>query len=177
MEASHLAVTDDGQFAYVTVDPGHTVRRVDLAARAVVATYVVNEGRPYTDIVAVPGQPHSFAVAIDPTQGVNVSVWDDGVRRSGTGAGGSTLRFANDGTTIYGDGSDSLFTDVIAPGQITWTNPTTLAVASFDDSKSDGLIYAANGDVFDPASKELVAQLATTHVLFDKGVGDVDGRV
>ena len=178
VEASHIAVTDNGQFAYVAVDADSTIRRVDLSNGSV-AIYSVNEGRSYVDLIAVPGQPHSFAVAIDPSGGVNLSVWDDGVRRSGTGAVGYRMRFANDGTTIYGDGGDSLFTDVIAPGTVSWTGQTTLNVSGFDYSKADGLLYTAAGKVFDPATNTLIAQLSTTNVLFDKGVqvGDTDNRV
>lgn len=171
----YLAVSDDGKYAYVTL--GQTqVRRFNLATHTVDTTFTVDEGRQYVDIQAVPGSPKSFAIATDPVQGVNLSVWDDGVRRTGTGAVGYAIHFSSP-THIYGDGYDSLFEDTLSTGQVTWTAQNALDVHGMD--YSDGKIFNRDGKVFDAASRTQTMTLPQTHFLIDRvlNVDEADNRV
>lgn len=164
-----ITVSENGQYAFVTVDADATVRRVDLINRTVGPTININGGSPMVDIVAVPGSPNSFAIANDPQFGVNVSVWDNGVRRSGTGAGGNSLVFGGSDAVLYGQGGNSLFKNTLTATSINWVAQTDgLAVGSID--YANGLIYTATGQVIDPEAKTVVHQFAQTNFLVDKGV-------
>lgn len=177
-EPDLITVSSDGQYAFVTVDSDHTVRRVDLTAGTMGPT--VQLAGDFADIAAVPGSPKSFAIATNPLFGVNVSVYDDGVRRSGTGAGGNRLIFAkNDGSLLYGDGNNSLFTDTLSASAITWTGQDSLNVSGMQLSSADGFLYTNSGLVVDPVSKTSVGQLSTTDFLFDRGlaINDAENRV
>lgn len=169
-----IAVSEDGRYAHVTI--GRTqVKRLDLLNHTVDATFTVDEGREYYDIQAVPGMPKSFAIAVDPIGGVNLSVWDDGVRRTGTGAVGYRIHFASP-TKILGDGHDSLFEDVLTPTQVSWTNQFSLNVHGM--ALADGKIYARTGAVYDATTRDLLMTLPSTHVLIDKvlAASSSDGR-
>lgn len=169
-----IAVSDDGKYAYVTL--GRTqIRRLNLTTHTVDTTFTVDEGREYFDLKAVPGSPKSFAVATDPIAGVNFSVWDDGIRRTGTGAVGYKIHFASP-SLIYGDGHDTLFTNNLSSGQIDWSQ-TALNVSGM--SYSDGRFYTKAGKVIDAATKSEVLSLPTTNVLIDKelAVSSSDNRV
>lgn len=170
-----IGVSDNGQYAYVTL--GSTkVRRLNLASHSVDATFNVNEGGEYYSIKAVPGSPKSFAVAIDPNPGVNLSVWDDGIRRANTGAVGYKIHFASP-TLIYGDGGESLFVNTLSPGQVNWIDQIGLDVGGMD--YADGLIYTGAAKVINPVTKSIVKSFPTAHFLFDRvlSASTADNRV
>ncbi|MEI7986213.1 MAG: hypothetical protein WCI55_11355 [Armatimonadota bacterium] len=159
-EPNLICVTDDGQFAYVSVPSDGTVRRVDLIRSRV--TLKITTGTLVT-ICPVPGDPHTFLGGVDPTGGVSVSAYDDGVRRNGTGAGGNFIRMASP-TVMYGTGSTSLVKCTLSPGQITW-NSQTEGLINADFGIHNGLLFDANGHVVDPVALTSVGQLSTTHFL------------
>jgi DNA-binding beta-propeller fold protein YncE len=175
-EPNLIAVTDNGQYAYVTVNADNTVRRVDLTSNSV--TLIVPVGGQYVDFITIPGSPQSFVGAVDPTGGVNVSVWDDNVRRSGTGAGGNTIVFGGSETVLYGAGGNSLFKNTLTPTAISWVDQTN-GLLDATITYSDGLLYTATGRIVDPVAKIVVGQLNSPNFLVDKGIAisESDDRV
>ncbi len=165
-----IAVTDDGQYAYFSVNSDGSVRRLNLSTGTVDQTVIT--GVPVT-IATIPGSPQAFAIGVDPTGGVNVSVYDDNVRRSGTGAGGSLIRMASQ-TQMYGRGGDSLFACTLTPTSINWTDQTNNLIDN-NFVVEGGLIYDANGHVVDPVALTLEAQLTSGNFLSDGRVIAVCG--
>jgi hypothetical protein len=171
-----VAVTSDGLFAYVSVPADSTVRRIDLSSGTTVGTYVAGGG--LIDLKAIPGSDTSYVVITDPTGGVNMSVWDNGIRRTGTGAGGYAINFSNDPSIIYGDGHGSLFTNVVTSTSISFTHQDNMNVAFFAYSKTDSMIYSSSGTVYDPTTGLATSSFSTAHVTFDRGLtlSDADNR-
>lgn len=162
LNLDEIVVTDDGQFAYVAVHADNSVRRVNLASKTVdqVLTSV-----PSVTLSTIPGQPHAICIGADPTGGVNVSVYDDTTRRTGTGAGGGYI-LATSSTTLYGRGGSSFFTCTLDPTSITWTNQTDGVVdGNFD--YYNGKIYTDTGRIVDPITRTLLNQFPATHFLID----------
>jgi len=172
----HIAVTDDGQFAYMDSPSDGSIRRANLTTGTVGSIFAIGVGGVY-DLETVPGSPHSFVIATDPTYGVNTSVWDDGVRRPGTGAGGNDVRFAGSGPTLYGDGGGQLFVNTVTAGGIQWTDSISINVHGF--VWANNLLYTANPNVIDPVQKIVVESLPTTHFLTDRevAVSTADNRI
>jgi hypothetical protein len=162
VEPNLIAVTDDGQFAYVTVPSDKTTRRVDLATGTVGLSFVAGD---IVSMCTVPGSPHTVLVGGSPIGGVNVSVFDDGVRRANTGAGGYFIHMASP-TTMYGNGDASLFTCVLVPGAINWTGQNMNLITN-DFVVHNGLLIDADGHVVNPATMTSVRQLSTEHFLSD----------
>ncbi len=171
-----VAVTTDGLFAYVSVPADGTVRRIDLSSGTTVGTFTAGGG--LIDLKAIPSSDTSYVVITDPTGGVNMSVWDDGIRRTGTGAGGYAINFSNDPTIIYGDGHGSLFTNVVTSTSISFTHQVDTNVAYFAYSKTDSMIYSSSGTVYDPTTGLATSSFSTAHINSDRGLAlsDADDR-
>ena len=159
---SLFSITDDGQFAYVTIPADQTVRRIDLTTEKQTLSVQVGD---ILSICTVPGSPHTFLVGGNPVGGVNVSVYDDTVRRANTDAGGYFIKMASP-TVMYGNGGNSLFTDVLVPGAINWTDQKENLITSDFDIHA-GLLYDSDGHVVDPSSMTSVGQLSSAHFLSD----------
>ncbi|HWD37880.1 MAG TPA: hypothetical protein VG944_03470 [Fimbriimonas sp.] len=157
-EPGLICVSDDGQFAYVSVGVDGSVRRADLQSGTVGPTFPIGVYNPY-DLEAVPGSPHSWVTCTDPYGGVNTRVWDDGVARANTAAGGYRIVFAGTSDIIYGDGHNSLFKSILKPNEIDWVDQTGLDVTGCVWSKH--LLYTDLATVIDPEAKAIVENLPT----------------
>ena len=173
-EPNLICITDNGQFAYVSVSADGTVRRVNLSSGKV--TLKITTGTLVT-MCDVPSLPHTFLGGVNPNAGVSVSAYDDDVRRTGTGAGGDFIRMASS-TVMYGTGSTSVVKCTLSPGLITWNSQTeNLIDAEF--GIHSGLLYDANGHVVNPTTLSTVGQLPTVHFLPNGrhiAVSDSDNR-
>ena len=161
-EPNNIRVTDDGQFAYVDVPADGSIRRANLKTGVAGSIFALNIGG-VSDIEAVPNSPHSFVVCTNPLEGVNTRVFDDGIPRNNTGAGGYDIKFAGTNTLMYGDGGNSLFVDTLTPTQINWTGQYNLNVTGF--SYYNGLLYTAVPTVVDPIQKIVVESIPTNDIL------------
>jgi len=170
-----LTISEDGHYAFVYCADG-SIRRADLTLGTVDQVYNLGFTSCF-DLQAVPGSPGSFLVATNPLYGVNVSVWDGATRRSGTGAGGSSVRFAGTSSLMYGDGNGTLFVDTLSSTKITWTKQLNLNVAGF--TYYNGLLYTALGTVVDPLKQITTQPIAQTDFLSDRGVevNESDNRI
>jgi len=171
-----IAVTDNGQYAYIQMPADGTIRRANLTTDKVDAIYRLGFGS-ISDIEAVPGEPGSFLIATDPTFGVNTTVWDGDKVRGGTGAGGYTVKFAGSSALMYGDGHGGMFTDTLTSKAITWTAQDSLNVSGFE--YYNHLLYTAVPTVVDPVQKIVVESLPTTNFLVDRevAVSQADNRI
>jgi len=167
-EPNHISVTSDGSFAYVDVPSTGAILRVDLNAGSVAASYSLNATNLF-DLEAVPGSPHAFLTCTDPVGGVNTRVYDDGVARSGTGAGGQYIVFGGDGSTIYGNGQTSLFYDTLSTSAITWTNQVTFNIGA-RMVFANGVLVTSNCQVIDPIKQSVVQTLTSPNFLSSLGV-------
>lgn len=166
VEPNLIAITDNGEFAYVTIPADGTTRRINLATGANALT--IPTGGGIVTMTTVPATPNTVLVGVDPTGGVNVSAWDNAVRRANTGAGGNFIHMASP-TVMYGNGGDSLFTCILAPGEINWTAQDG-GLITRDFVVHNGLLIDEAGHVVNPITKTLVAQLSQAHFL-DGGLG------
>lgn len=176
IEPNLIAITDDGKYAYITSTEDQKVRRINLSTGTIEKTIVVNQ--TYIQLRAVPGSPMSFVGATDPMMGVNISVWDDTVRRTGTGAGGSCIRFGASAARLYGVGGVQLFRNTLTSTAITW-NDQTNGLVNGDFEYSKGLIYTVNGEIANPETLQSVGQLRTADLYTDRRMtlSDSDDRV
>jgi Right handed beta helix region/HYDIN/CFA65/VesB-like, Ig-like domain/Cep192 domain 4 len=93
-EPTKLALSDDGQFLYIGVDPQYAIQRFNLYSGTVDLTIPLGTsgflgGYAAGDILVLPGAPHSIAVALATytitTPYQIVQIFDDAVARSNSG--------------------------------------------------------------------------------------------
>lgn len=155
-----LAISYDGQFAYVNIPSDGTTRQISLYTDSQTLSIPTGAAK---SICTVPGSPHTVLVGGDPVGGVNVSVWDDSVRRANTGAGGYYIQMASP-TVMYGNGDASLFKCVLVPGAINWVSQTMNLITN-EFVIHNGLLIDCDGHVVNPNSMTNVGQLSTQHFL------------
>lgn len=168
-EPTKLALADDGHTLYVGLNGSSSVRRFDAATQTPGLQFSLGTwpGNQFSDgffsaadLAPVPGSPGSVAVDritsdINPT--TSLSVYDDGVKRPNDSNGiGREIEFSSLPTRIY---SSPQF------GFGVQRNVVSAAGVSFESSSgggnggsinyAGGLIYTANGSVFNPETGEL----------------------
>ena len=168
-----IAVSDDGTLLYVGLDATSSVAQISLPAGNINFTVSLgnNSGGPLVadSIAVVPGAAHTFILSRNtlncPSCPAGVQVYDDAVPRSGTagqaGYTDDTLQFVSDPTVVYSTqlyaSPAVVFSYKIDPSGIslaqTGTSTSGLGGAAMaTDGKS---LYAANGQVIDPATLTL----------------------
>jgi hypothetical protein len=161
-EPNNIAVTDDGQFAYVDVKADGTIRRANLWTGTRDSIFTDGIGGVF-DVEAVPGSPHSYVVVTNPVYGVNTTVWDDAVQRPGVAAGGYDVRFAgNNSSLMFGDGQPSYFIDTLTSDSISWSQ---VGIPVNGMVWANNLLYTAIPTVVDPLNKYVVESIPTTDFL------------
>lgn len=172
-----IAVTDNGQYAYVGSPQDGSIRRVNLTSDTVDAIFA-DKISGMVDLETVPGSPLSYIVLTNPEFGVNTTVWDSGVVRPNTAPAGYDARFASDGVTLYGDGRGSLFVDTLTSQGLTWDSQPGLNASGF--VCANDLLYTAVPNVIDPVQQVVVESFPTTDFLLSNvevGVSTKDNRV
>ena len=164
---SFIRVTDDGSFVYVNCDGDGTVRRYSIQTGKLDQIFAIGASGLY-DFEAVPGQPRSWVTVSNPQYGVNTRVWDDGVARANTGAGGYRIQFAGNSSLMYGDGHGGEFVDTLDSTAIHWTGQYTFDISGF--VFYNGLCYTKGPAVVDPVNRIVLESIPTTNFLTDRGV-------
>ena len=186
-EPNVLALADNGQTMYVTLDGAYSVRRFDVTTQTPGLQFSLGReqgGGSYTasDIAVAPGNPNLLAVAryrnnVSPPGG-GVAIFDNGVQRSQTGPGHSSganyLAFSNSASTLYGGGIyDGLRTMTVDSNGVTDTGTrTTFAVGRV--KFVGGVIYTSGGQVINAVSRSLMGTFAnatTNAFAVDANVG------
>ncbi|HEX8283965.1 MAG TPA: Calx-beta domain-containing protein [Pyrinomonadaceae bacterium] len=166
-----LAVTDDGQFAYVVLEGAGAVRRFDLKTQTPGPQYTLGNGffdGPYfgLSLSLAPGSPDTFAVFRLVRAGGfsgNVAVFDAGVPRAN--AFGLS---ENDASVAFGASAARLYSYAALPRRVSKLNVGPAGVthdasfqitspANVDSMKfAGGLLYTASGRVIDPEAGTVV---------------------
>jgi hypothetical protein len=158
-----IAVSDDGQYLYVSYSNDPTMTRVALATHTVDATFDVGSGTggPFQPamMAVVPGHPHSVAVlragyssAIGPV--VDLGIYDDGVPRTNRLTGSavpSQFVFEPDGS-IWGFTEPGVVEDIAVDAngvsvRNTVTRPMMMEFLEIIGTQ----VYGSLGALYDPA--------------------------
>lgn len=186
-EPNILALADDNQTLYVTLEGSFSVRRFNMATQTPGLQFSLGReqnGGNYTasDIAVAPGNPNLLAVAryrnfVSPPGG-GVAIFDNGFQLPQTGpghsAGANYLAFSNSASTLYGGGIyDGLRTMTVAFNGVTDSGtgtPFGVGRVKF----ANGLIYSSGGQVINPVSRTLLGTFAnatTNAFAVDASVG------
>jgi hypothetical protein len=181
-EPNKLAISDNGQFLYVSLDNESSIRRFTLPALVPDLTFSMGALPPSTpqeficgkDIEVIPGNPRGVVVARAKHLGsgscnfnepYEVAVFQDGVELPNkyTGQAGAVVHLVE-----FSDSADLLFgLGTFSPGTIVRLSvtPSGLSFMDFawlsnwpgrDFNHSNGLIYTASGDAIDPSNYRIV---------------------
>jgi sugar lactone lactonase YvrE len=163
-EPNKLAVSDDGQTMYVSLDGANAIRRFDLSTLTPGLQFVPNVSfQKPQDMAVLPGNPQSLAIAA----GFNgVAIYDDGVQRSKTGSGGAyainRIEFGTSPTKLYGYDSESsgfelvnLILDADGVKSGSWAS-ALISGYGVDIKFANGLLYSSGGRVADPEAQKLI---------------------
>jgi hypothetical protein len=172
-EPNLLALADDNQTLYVTLEGSFSVRRFDVATQTPGLQFSLGReqnGGSYTasDIAVAPGNPNLLAVAryrnfVSPPGG-GVAIFDNGFQLPQTGpghsAGANYLAFSNSASTLYGGGLyDGLRTMTVAFNGVTDSGTgTPFGVGRV--KYVNGIIYSSGGQVINPVTRTLLGTFA-----------------
>lgn len=172
-----LAASDNGQKLYVGLNGTASVARVEIATRTVSLTFPLNTGYDARDIVVLPGQPGTVAIAReffpDSSSGMGQTA-GIAIYRDGTELPLSTPTYVESSTTItcstnparlYGyNGWASEFGfrrfDVSSSG-VTQLSATPELISGFDRKIefAGGLLFASSGTVLQPEAQTVVTNI------------------
>ena len=171
-EPNRLALSDDGQTLYASLEGSASIRRFNAVTRTPGPEFTFGQDSFHgiyvaTDIAVAPGNSDLVAVArsyrgVSPPQ-AGVAVFDNGVQRPTTGPGhtqGSDfLAFSSSASTLYGSGfNGALHTLSINASGVTLTN-----AVSFSGLKirfDNGRVYGSSGQVMNPVAGTLLGTFA-----------------
>jgi uncharacterized repeat protein (TIGR01451 family) len=160
-----VALSDDGAFIYVGQDGSNAIARVNVAAAAVDLQFLIGtpesapaDGWTLEGMSVMPGHPHTLAVARGGNYadyGSGVAIFDDGMMRPSTvspyvGTSFYRVNFASP-TSLYATSPMGLQILAVTPAGVSNTPPITNAYAG-DFAVESGLVFAASGAVFNPAT-------------------------
>lgn len=178
-EPDKLALSDNGQYLYVTLKGAFAVRRFDLASQQAGLLFwpgnrmtqgssiPISEGPiGVKDIKVLAGQPESVAIVGD-----GLAVYDNGVRRPTTTPqpdvfATSKVVLSNSPSTLYalGENGGDFFKITISSNGISSVRRTPgyeMVNANYLNIQFDnGLIYTDLGQVIDPETPKIIGKLA-----------------
>ncbi len=159
-----LAISDDGQYLYVSSVGGSLVQRILLASNLVDFSFNLLGSNAPSLFIALPGHPHTLVASSYITNTLVTAAFDDGVPRpsqelglpctilAASSDGGALYAYANAGTggaspdvfRYQVNGSGLTFMDY-GPSDTPWGFNVDMTFAS-------GRLYFGNGNVINPAS-------------------------
>ncbi len=155
-EPNKLALSDNGQTLYVSLDGATAIRRFDIPTQTPGLQFTTTS-QPPIDMEVVPGNPDSLAVSQPGFIGGGLVILDNGVARPNVGTAVGRIEFGSSPTTLYGSGQQLVKFTVDASGVTTNTVSNNL-LGSFATGFefSNGLLYSSSGRVADPEARQLV---------------------
>ncbi|MDQ5837553.1 MAG: hypothetical protein M3379_12315, partial [Acidobacteriota bacterium] len=172
-EPGRMALSDDAQFIYVGLDGAASIRRFDVATQTAGPQFALgsdNFSGPFfpRDLTVQPGSPHTLAVSRSPSNGGTgaVAVYDDGTQRTGalSSFDNPSLAFdKTDSSRLYALGSGSLRRLSVTASGVSLSSTSSVS-ASGSIKFDDGRLYAASGQVFDPATASLIGTFTGTNI-------------
>jgi hypothetical protein len=163
-EPNKMALSNDGEYLYVGIDGANAVRRVNLISyTAEIQIPLGSSGfcGPHVarDIVVLQDNPQSIAVSKDrvgcsPAHS-GVTIFDGATARpisTGDHTGADSIEPSESASLLYGSGgSGALYTLAISPTGVMISTTHEGVISAIDILFHDGLIYATDGTVVDPA--------------------------
>ncbi|MET0754006.1 MAG: Calx-beta domain-containing protein [Pyrinomonadaceae bacterium] len=175
-EPNKLALSDNGQTMYVSLDGAYAIRRYETSTQMPGVQFPVGRestssnplGAPYRagDIAVAPGNPNLLAVARDKPgikpPGAGVAMFNNGVQLPLTGPGHSDsanyLAFSSSATTLYGGayyGEGLRTLTVSESGVVDNTgNPTSFEVRKL--KFENNLVFTSTGHIINPETRTLM---------------------
>lgn len=170
-EPGKLALSDDGQALYVSLDGTAAVRRFNLPTQTAGLQFPLSDlagnAEPLfvKDMAVAPGNPNLVAVSRRNTTGSpdfeGVAVYDNGVKRPLTTprhTGSDFIGFNTSSTTLFGfsAGGGGLQKMSIGPSGVTVTNTTSVNTPGGDFKIDQGLMYLPFGQTYNAETGLLV---------------------
>ena len=171
-EPNKLALADDNQTLYMTLDGASAVRKFDIPSQTPGLQFSYSISGGPADIKVMPGNPQTVALSL----GVNnlntgVAIYDNGIKRANTGPGNYyavlPIEF-NGASTIYGyDSYSSGFELVKFAVSSSGVAPVTITnnlIAGYTSGLrfASGLLYSSTGRVVDPEAQKLIGTFQGT---------------
>jgi len=159
-EPNKLAISDDGQSLYVSLDGSFAIRRFDTLTNTPGLQFSVgqdsfNNRYNVSDFAVAPGNPNLLAVARSFQGGV--AIFDNGVSRTNTGPATSDfIAFSATASKLYSTGFNGLSTLTIDATGVSGSSTAPLAFSSPRIKFSGGKLFTSAGQVIDPDSNTLL---------------------
>lgn len=179
-----LAISDNGQYLYVAVDGGASVRRFDIASLTPGLQFSLGgdllHGAYYVeDMEVLPSNPNAVAISrknlgFSPRH-EGVAIYDNGVKlpdETPHHIGSNVIEFSDRASTLYGyniegeSGFRRMSVNAFGVSVVDVT-PGLIPGPATDIEFDAGLIYADSGHVIDPDALTHVA----TYLVFDAATG------
>lgn len=187
-EPDHLAISDDGQFLYVSIDNENAVKRLTLPALTTDLTFPLTNMAPVThpgeylcgkDMKVVPGNARTIVIPIARhliaprsctfSEPDGVAVYQDGLKLPNTWTGFPfvhLLEFSDSPSVLFGAGTFS-------PGSLSRLSVTASGLSLIDSSTLaswpgrdftflNGLIYSASGQVINATTYAVIGSFTNT---------------
>jgi len=185
-EPNKLALSDDGQNLYVSIDGANAIRRFDTSTNTPGLQFSLGQDSFFgryivSDFAVAPANPNLLAVArnyagVSPPE-AGVAVFDNGVQRTNVGpghtAGSDYLAFSASASKLYGTGQYSgLTTMTIDASGVTVSSTSSVGAGRI--KFSNGLIFTSSGQVINPDTSSLLGTFFnanTTAFVPDTGNG------
>jgi hypothetical protein len=168
-EPGQMAVSDNGQYIYVSLDGAAAVRRYDVAAHTAGLQFPVGDGGFAgtlfaNDLEVMPGNAETIAVSRRDRnfnfQGV--ALYDNGVQRTRVVRTQANyddfIEFSSSPNTIYGYGflGGALEKMTVDASGLTVAKSTQISGSALDFKYENGLIYLQSGQVYNAESGTLL---------------------
>ncbi|HEY9404964.1 MAG TPA: Calx-beta domain-containing protein [Pyrinomonadaceae bacterium] len=149
-EPTVLALADDGQTMYVSLNGAGKVRKLDLSAQTAGIPFAIGEDSDgllvADDIAVMPGSPGTVAVSSGSRR---VTIYDEGVPRAQSDNSGGRIEFASPTRLYAGDFN----VRKLSVDQNGLTNLGSVNTSSSGQTQfAGGLLYLSSGVVIDPES-------------------------
>jgi hypothetical protein len=157
-EATTIALSDDGQFAYVTSIYPQVVHRLRLPGLQPDGVITLDPMRQPLQVAVAPGAPQTIAVSQSmPAAERSIAIYDGAVKRDQEASIGTSMAWNSTATEIYSTGSHSnaLFRWSVTPGGLelmdTIALPDTASTVRQMFVES-GQLNLSTGQRFDPVA-------------------------
>lgn len=181
-EPGELAISDDAQFLYVSLDGAASVRRVDLATFTADIQFSLGTSPIYgplyaEDIEVQPGNAGTVAVSlirsgVSPRHG-GVAIYDDGIQRPNITpdhTGSNRIEFSSVPSTLYGYNNETTefgFREMLVDmNGVTVLDVSQDFISGFgvDIEYQDGRVYSTTGVVLEPGTPTILGTYAVGFV-------------
>lgn len=181
-EPGELAISDDAQFLYVSLDGAASVRRVDLTTFTADIQFSLGTSPTYgplyaEDIEVQPGNAGTVAVSlirsgVSPRHG-GVAIYDDGIQRPNITpdhTGSNRIEFSSIPSTLYGYNNETTefgFREMLVDiNGVTVLDVSRDFISGFgvDIEYQDGRVYSTSGVVLEPETPMILGTYAVGFV-------------